>query len=104
MESIDALMAGESAEFNSTPNSNIINDASTMLSNQNSHLTLRMSGQTTNQCHDSSNSNNVTNNDQYWLRQSIVSNSSDNPNKDRSNKQDKEVTTRIIPHLVNCCS
>lgn len=87
MESIDALLVGDSTEFNSTPNSSIINDASTVLPTHNTQR--RFSGQ--NQCNDKShsNSNNVTNDERTWQRSSIAS--SNNDDKDRSNKQDKEV-------------
>lgn len=93
MESIDALLAGESLDLNSASDSNINNDASTQTPtpNHNSQTNRRMSDQSNSKSNDL---NNVADNVRYWQRSSIPSSIGDESTKERSN-QDQEVTLKL---------
>lgn len=103
MESIDALMAAESIDLNSTSDSNINNDAPTPTPspNHNSQTNRRMSDQSNSKTNDkpSNDLNNVADDGKIWQRSSFASSIGDESTKERS-KQDQEVTTKI--HFILC--
>lgn len=105
MESIDALIAGESIDLNSTSDSNVNNDASTPTPtpNQNSQTYRRMSDQSNSKFTNDkppNDLNNVAHNVRYWQRSSVASSIDDESNKERS-KQEQEVILKLILFCVN---